>query len=235
MSSNCTHCNSVMTHSFPNGKLYSVCARCIQNWMADGYTEPVVQSAKIDKEPKVDKLHEKTLYFQDEKSDKVYKVWIEYNYGTKWYQLKAAYGRRGGTFTETNKEISSLKENALYHLNTLIAHKKVRGYKDTLTEAYSPLNETAATPNQIKLLKSFVPVVPPGLTKKQAQFMIEKYEQEQTYKGKLEALAQKKGKTIQFKPIGMLPKKLERPVTPVPKEEPQIVSGPTGRRIKEID
>ena len=197
---------------------------------------------KIDKEPKVDKLNEKTLYFQDEKSDKVYKAWIEHNYGTKWYQVKAAYGRRGGTLTETNKEISSLKENALYHLNRLIADKKAKGYKENLTEAYSPLNEMAATPYQIKSLKAIGLIVPPGLTQNQASFMLKQYDNASEYQKKMSDLAVKKGKTVQIKPIGMLPKKpstigaFPHKAEPAPpKEDPPVISGPTGRRIKEID
>ena len=186
--------------------------------------------AKILKEPKVEKLNEITLYFQDEKSDKVYKAWIEHNAATKWYQLRAAYGRRGGTLTETNKEISSLKETALYHLNNLLTEKKAKGYKENLTEAYSPLNETAATPNQIKLLKGFGLMVPPGLTKKQAQFMVEQYQNS----NKPSYVYPKPMKLLPKKPstIGAFPHKVE---PAPPKEEPLVVSGPTGRRIKEID
>ena len=186
--------------------------------------------AKILKEPKVEKLNEITLYFQDEKSDKVYKAWIEHNAATKWYQLRAAYGRRGGTLTETNKEISSLKETALYHLNNLLTEKKAKGYKENLTEAYSPLNETAATPNQIKLIKSYYKVVPPGLTKKQAQFMVEQYQNKNKpspWKNTLPKKYPSPGK-----PGSMQPPTVAKPAA---KEEPLVVSGPTGRRIKEID
>ena len=189
----------------------------------------------------MEKLNEITLYFQDEKSDKVYKIWIEKTAGTKWYQVKAAYGRRGGTLTETDKEIASLKENAVYHLfklvsekqakgYKLVSEKQAKGYKENLTEAYSPLNETAATPNQIKLLKSYYDVVPPGLTKKQAQFMVEQYQK----KNKPSYVYPKPMKLLPKKPstIGAFPHKVE---PAPPKEEPLVVSGPTGRRIKEID
>lgn len=190
----------------------------------------------------MEKLHEKILYFQDGKSDKVYKVWIECSVGTGLglYHVKAAYGRRGGTLTGTNKETSTLRENALYHLNKLIADKKTKGYKENLTEAYSPLNETAATPYQIKALKAAGLIVPPGLTKKQADFMLNQAKQD-TYQ-KAMANLQTKVKTVQIKPIGMLPKKpstigvFPHKVEPAPpKEEPPVISGPTGRRIKEID
>ena len=177
-----------------------------------------------------EKLPSVTLYFQDEKSDKVYKAWIEHNAATQWYQVKAAYGRRGGTLTERNKEIASQKENAFYHLNKLVSEKQAKGYKLNLTEAYSPLNETAATPNQIKLIKSYYKVVPPGLTKKQAQFMVEQYQNS----NKPSYVYPKPMKLLPKKPstIGAFPHKVE---PAPPKEEPLVVSGPTGRRIKEID
>jgi predicted DNA-binding WGR domain protein len=186
--------------------------------------------AKILKEPKVEKLNEITLYFQDEKSDKVYKAWIEQNAATKWYQIRAEYGRRGGTLTETSKGSYGLKGYAVYHLNKLVSEKQAKGYKLNLTEAYSPLNETAATPNQIKLIKSYYKVVPPGLTKKQAQFMVEQYQNN----NKPSYVYPKPMKLLPKKPstIGAFPHKVE---PAPPKEEPLVVSGPTGRRIKEID
>jgi predicted DNA-binding WGR domain protein len=202
----------------PNGN--TLCGHCYD------YTKSFPESFP---DKKVDKTNEKTLYFQDGKSDKVYKVWIEY-YTVFGYRLKAAYGRRGGTLTETSKESSIFKENVVYHLNKLVNEKKAKGYKENLTEAYSPLNETPATPNQIKLLKSFGLMVPPGLTKKQAQFMVEQYQN----KNKPSYVYPKPMKLLPKKPstIGAFPHKVE---PAPPKEEPLVVSGPTGRRIKEID
>jgi predicted DNA-binding WGR domain protein len=190
---------------------------------------PELMLTKGNPEPK--KMFEKTLYFQDEKSDKVYKVWIEESPwkslgNAKLYRVKAAYGRRGGTLTQVDKESSTLPENVQYHATKLIEEKKAKGYKENLTEAYSPLDETAATPNQIKLLKNFGLMVPPGLTKKQAQFMVEQYQ------NKNKPSKPGYGYPSPGKPGSMQPPTVAKPAA---KEEPLVVSGPTGRRIKEID
>jgi hypothetical protein len=99
--------------------------------------------------------------------------------------------------------------------------------------------DTAATPAQIKLIKSLGTMVLPGLTKKQAGSMLNQYKQDTCQK---KMAAMQKPKKVKFKPIGVLPKKpstigaFPHKAEPAPpKEEPPVVAGPTGRRIKEID
>jgi hypothetical protein len=167
----------------------------------------------------IESLPNITLFFQDGVSDKVYKTWIEKSEGVGFYSVKFAYGRRGANLTKGEKIQSSLGHAKQVYFK-IVMDKKTKGYKENLTEAYSPLNESAASPSQIKKLKSFVPVVPPGLTSKQAEFMLEQYNKEKIYREKLKDAAENK--------------RFKIPII-ISKEDLQVTVGQTGRRIKEID
>lgn len=180
-------------------------------------------------------IRETKLYYQEGNSDKVYNVWIEKQTGSGLYTVLVAYGRRGYHLTQGIHRTASLESNANYYFDNLVESKKKKGYKE---ESFSAVlgNDQAATPQQLKILKSYVPVVPPGLSKKQAQYMIDEYQKEKTFKEKIAAVKNVKG-------VQMIPKLIplksvftaKIPSIAIPEMPDILVSISTGRRIKEID
>ena len=68
-----------------------------------------------------------TLYFKDERSDKVYQCWIDRN--EQLYDVKFAYGRRGGTLTSGTKNSAPLElVDAAKLMAALVREKQGKGY-----------------------------------------------------------------------------------------------------------
>ena len=68
-----------------------------------------------------------TLYFKDERSDKVYQAWLDRN--NQLYDVKFAYGRRGGTLqtgTKNSTPLSLAQATAL--MTSLVREKQGKGY-----------------------------------------------------------------------------------------------------------
>lgn len=89
-------------------------------------------------------LHQKTLYFSEGKSDKVYEVDLCES-GSDLYIVNFRYGRRGANLREGTKTVFPVPyEEALKVFNSLVASKEKKGYSETLSET----SEETKTPSQ---------------------------------------------------------------------------------------
>ena len=79
-------------------------------------------------------LHQKTLYFSEGKSDKVYEVDLCES-GSDLYIVNFRYGRRGANLREGTKTVFPVPyEEALKVFNSLVSSKEKKGYSETLSE-----------------------------------------------------------------------------------------------------
>jgi predicted DNA-binding WGR domain protein len=189
-----------------------------------------------------------TLFLQDGTSDKVYHCWCirDKELTDNGFSVHFEYGRRGGTMTRGTKITGTTSMYARKVFNDLVASKKKKGYKEEgIVDAFGKLDEKAATPKQIAVLKASGLVVPPGLSKQQASWMIDnsatalKKIAEKAAKPKHDVWPEKAQKIAH----GVWPEKAQ-PIEVVwpttnqyaPKGvAPKSEFGPTTRRIKEMD
>ncbi|WP_452599838.1 WGR domain-containing protein, partial [Pontimicrobium sp. MEBiC01747] len=89
-------------------------------------------------------LHQKTLYFSEGKSDKVYEVDLCES-GSDLYIVNFRYGRRGANLREGTKTVFPVPyDEALKVFNSLVSSKEKKGYSETLSER----SEKTPTPSQ---------------------------------------------------------------------------------------
>jgi predicted DNA-binding WGR domain protein len=98
-------------------------------------------------------LQQKTLYFSEGRSDKVYEVDLCES-GEDLYVVNFRYGRRGASLRESTKTIFPVTyQEAVKLFNSLVLSKEKKGYTEAVTEVQAVLEEEPQIEKEVNVAR----------------------------------------------------------------------------------